>query len=118
MAVRDHFRALARRPVSLPATLQGTGTGWQVEARVVDLGLGGACLELPETAGDPLALGMPIRLQVRAPNLWDPLDLVARVSWSNPRRSDRPQRVGLEFQHRAGATLRALVDLLGSDAYE
>lgn len=118
MAVRDHFRALARRPVNLPATLRSAGTGWQVEVRVTNLGLGGAGLELPETAADPLVRGAPVRLRVRAPNLWDPLDLLARVTWSSPARSGIPWRVGVEFEHSAGATLRALVDLLGTGAYE
>jgi hypothetical protein len=117
MAARDHFRALHRRPVSLSATLRDARASWQAEARVVDLALGGACVELSAPPAVP-ARGDAVRLQVRAPNLWDPLDLSARVSWSGAGRDGGSQRMGLQFEHRDGTMLRALVELLATSGYD
>jgi Tfp pilus assembly protein PilZ len=114
MAARDHFRSLARRSVSLSAILRNIEAGWQSNARIVDLGLGGACLEV-ERAVTP---GSGVSLQVLAPNLWDPLVLEAKVAWCRNSGSERAARVGLSFAHRSSATLRALVELLGAEAYE
>lgn len=114
MAARDHFRSLARRSVSLSAVLREAQGGWQCDARIVDLGLGGACLEIARA----VAPGTHVSVQVLAPNLWDPLVLEARVAWCRNAGTRRPTRVGLSFAHRSGATLRALVELLGAEAYE
>lgn len=112
MAARDHFRALDRRPVSLQATLTSDAEGWDRPGRVVDLGLGGACVELIAE----LEVGSPLRLTVVAPNLWDPLVLDATVVWTGKR--EGMQRAGLRFEHDSGVTLRALVELLGEQGYE
>lgn len=117
MAARDHFRALARHRLRLPATLTALETGSRQELRLVDLGLGGACVEL--TGPEPvLGRGVVVRLEVRSPNLWDPLALLARVAWSRPPARDDLARMGLEFEPASGPALRALVELLSASGYE
>jgi len=110
-----HFRALARRPVSLPARIaqaaqpiNGSGA-----ARLVDLGLGGACLELGQLLKD----GTPLRLLIDVPHLWDPLELDARVTWARPGVGRGPARVGVRFEGASGRTLRLLAELLEAEAY-
>ncbi|HVJ17308.1 MAG TPA: PilZ domain-containing protein [Polyangiaceae bacterium] len=110
-----HFRALARRPVSLPARVAqapqpGNGTG---AARLVDLGLGGACVELTELLKD----GTALRLLIDVPHLWDPLELDARVTWSRPGVGRAPARMGVRFEGASGRTLRLLAELLEAEAY-
>jgi len=114
MAVRDHFRALARHPVRLTATLMSHDAGWEQPVRVVDLGLGGARLEL----ADGLGLGSSVRLLIATPTRWDPVALDARVVWSRGPEPERPAEAGLSFDHRTPSGVRALVDLLGTDVYE
>ena len=108
MPSSDHYRALARRPVSLPAVVTSEDDLWEVSARVVDLGLGGARLEVQ----GPLGLGAPVRLTVVSPNLWDPLVLHGQVAWTNE------PVAGIRFAHSSGTTLRALVDLIASHGFE
>lgn len=107
MADNSHFRALGRRTVSLRGTLEATGSGVRGSVRVVDLGLGGArvTLELPPRPGTP------VRLAVEAPHRWEPLTLDGHVAWVDD------GEAGIAFQTESGATLRALVELLGADAY-
>lgn len=115
MPVRDHFRAFARQPVHLSATIELVDGSWQQAALVKDLGLGGARLEMPE----PLAPGTPVRLRVSAPHLWDPLELKAHVAWadeSSP--SEKKARVGLRFEHASGKTLRLLLELFTTHNYD
>lgn len=114
MPAGDHFRALSRHPVGLAATLMSHDAGWEQPVRVVDLGLGGARLQL----GDGLGIGSSVRLLISTPDRWDPVALDGRVVWSRPAETPRPAEVGLSFDHRSSAGLRALVDLLGADAYE
>ena len=111
----DHFRALARRPVNLPATLVSEEEGWEREARLVDLGLGGACIEVAEA----VSTGVPVTLRVTAPTLWDPLVLQARVAWLRlPSRDGQPTRVGMRFEYGPKPPLGALVELLGANVFE
>jgi hypothetical protein len=124
MAARDHFRAHARRRVDLDATLRGRDTGgahapaFAHDARVRDLGLGGACVEI----ADPDAFAAaeregPITLEVMAPTLWDPLVLDGRIAWVR-RATGRPTRAGLRFEHREPVALYALFQLLGAHLYD
>jgi hypothetical protein len=113
MAVYDHFRANARRPVSLQAAVATEGAGSSITAQVVDLGLGGACLEVTQ----PYRVGQPVTLEFFAPDLWDPLILGARVAWNPPLANGAASRVGFRFEHRTGAALSSLVELIGSFAY-
>lgn len=107
----DHFRAFARRPVGLPALVtRGDGT-WKRPARLVDLSLGGACLEMLEAIPNGTALS----LSVEAPHLWDPLFLEGEVVWL--RSLEGTARIGLRFRHRSGRVLRMLTELLEAEAY-
>ena len=97
-----HFRALARRSVSLSATLLPSGES----LRLVDLGLGGAGALVPA----PIPSGTNIRLALSAPQLWDPLAIGGTIAWT--REIDGSTRIGIRFHHESSATLRALSELL------
>lgn len=107
----DHFRAFARKPVGLSAIVsQGDGS-WQRPARLLDLGLGGAGMEMLEAVPS----GAAVSLAVEAPHLWDPLFLEGEVVWLHTF-EDRA-RLGIRFHHHSGRTLRALTELLEAEAY-
>jgi hypothetical protein len=110
MAIRDHFRSIARRPVSLRASVT-TDTGEVgVSAQVIDLGLGGACLQVSE----PFTQGQRVCIQLEAANLWNPLLVYGLVAWQRSISGGASTRVGIRFEHQSGATLLALVDLIAS----
>jgi hypothetical protein len=83
-------------------------------AALVDLGLGGACLETAE----PLADGQWVCVQLLAPNLWDPMLLDGQVVWRRTLGSGATTRIGVRFEHQSGSTLLALVDLIASNEYQ
>jgi hypothetical protein len=112
MAVRDHFRSISRRPVSLRASVTTDSGAVGLPAIVMDLGLGGTCLQMAR----PLSEGQRLCIQLLAPNLWDPLLLDGRVAWQRPA-AGGAMRVGVRFDHTSGATLMALVELIASHAY-
>jgi hypothetical protein len=114
MPGREYFRSLARVPVRLTARLLSHDAGWEQPVRVVDLGLGGARLELSEGVG----VGSSVRLLIATPNRWDPVALDGKVAWVGRAATEEPTRAGVRFEHSSTAGLRALVDLLGADAYE
>jgi hypothetical protein len=133
MAVRDHFRAHARRRVDLGATLRGRETTDEQPVRVRDLGLGGACIELADAppgeggAGWPSSTPRPgggvepeaaVTLQVTAPTLWDPLPLRGTISWIRRGGSGKPTRAGVRFEHHDAGALYALYQLLGAQVFE
>jgi hypothetical protein len=118
MAVRDHFRAHARRRVDLDATLRGRDGGLTHDARVRDLGLGGACVEIAEIVGGGLEREGVVTLEVMAPTLWDPLVLGGRIAWVRRGAQGRPTRAGVRFEHREPAALYALFQLLGAHVYD
>lgn len=108
----DHFRAFARRPVGLSAIVSRGDGSWKRPARLIDLGLGGACMEMLES----VPRGTAISLSVEAPHLWDPLFLEGEVVWLQPLDA-ASARLGVRFFHRTGRTLRALTELLEAEAY-
>jgi hypothetical protein len=112
---RDHFRAFSRRAISVAATLvvENERDPIEREAKLVDLGLGGACVEVPD--GVPVAAS--VRLSLTAPHRWDPLFVSGRVAWSRPAENQGVARVGIRFEASSGPTLRALVELLDTHAY-
>jgi hypothetical protein len=130
MAARDHFRAHARRRVDLDASLRGRDGGFSHSARIRDLGLGGACLEIGDPTGSAALLsGEPrgaggvereaqVSLEVMAPTLWDPLLLTGRIAWVRRGTAGRPARAGVRFEHRDPASLFALFQLLGAHVYD
>lgn len=110
MPAERHFRAFARRAVSLPVTISTEGGAHP--ARLVNLGLGGACVAVSEKT-EP---GRTVTLEVHAPNLWDPLVVVAKVAWVQTK--GRASLAGLAFDHSERAGLPSLVELLGAYGYE
>jgi hypothetical protein len=92
MPVRDHFRAHARRRVSLGASVRDNVGSLVQDVRIRDLGLGGACLEIGEIRPPAGALSPPdaagvrwldleaiVTVEVTAPTLWDPLTLRGKM---------------------------------------
>jgi hypothetical protein len=130
MAARDHFRAHARRRVDLDATLRGRDASFSHVARVRDLGLGGACIEIGDPIGSAALLPgearpvagvereAPVTLEVTAPTLWDPLTLGGRIAWVRRGAPGRPTRAGVRFEHREPGSLYALFQLLGAHVYD
>jgi len=116
VAGRDHFRAHARRPSRTTGTLSTAVGGLDSDqpVRVVDIGLGGASVEL----SDAPPLGARISLSLEAPHRWEPLVFEGRVAWAEPGPNYEPTRIGIEFGQPTSVTLRALVDLLEADIYE
>ncbi len=108
-----HFRALARRSVSLQARISLAVQPTPAAARLVDLGLGGACIEL----GEALEHGTDIRLLIEAPHLWDPLALEARVTWARAAQGKEPARIGVQFSGASGKALRLVAELLEAQAF-
>ena len=111
MSGQGHFRALARRPVTLAGTLSRSG-GWHRPARLLDLGLGGARV----TTEHDLPVGSAVLLTVESPNRWEPLEIEAKVSW-NREHADVTE-AGLVFVRQTRATVRGLLELLGSEVYD
>jgi len=112
MSESGHFRALARRPVSLPGVLSGQNGLWRRPARLLDVGLGGARI-----AGElDTHVGAEVQLAIDSPHRWDPMELDARVAWTRFR--DGTTEVGLCFEHSTRATLRGLLELMVDDLYD
>lgn len=106
--VSDHFRAHARRPVSLSATLHTATRTWRADVTVVDLGLGGAGL-LSHAGPIPHD---EVELELPCPGLWGPLVLPGLVRWSALPHGAGGTRAGMAFRHRRADHLRALLELL------
>ena len=109
-----HFRSLARRPVTLPATLISSEESWAEEVNVVDIGLGGAGLLVRR----PVVAGTRIQVEMISPNLWDPLVIPGSVRWAWQADERGVTRLGLRFEPTSGRQVHALVDLIASTAYE
>lgn len=107
---KDYFRAFERRAISLPVRVSTPGES-PSPARLLNLCIGGACLESPG-APKPGAL---LRLELDAPHLWQPLTLPARVAWSQP--TVEGSRIGITFQLDDGKLVGWLLDTLTSGRY-
>jgi hypothetical protein len=116
-SIEPHFRALARQSVSLPGALRASDShlSWNRDVRIVDLGLGGACVE----ASDSAASGTNVELVIDTPHLWDPLTLSGAIVWS--RRVPDPEGggtiIGVRFEHATGSSVRTLSGLLEAEAF-
>jgi len=115
------FRAHARRAVRLPALVTHVRAGWQRQAPVENVGLGGARIVVDQA----LAPGDAVTLSFTAPALWDPLVIRARVAWvssappSNAAPSSTPPyRAGVAFDHRSPEAAFALYELIVTLGYE
>ncbi|MEO6598307.1 MAG: PilZ domain-containing protein [Polyangiaceae bacterium] len=117
----SHFRAGSRHAVSLAGALHGAGANtdpgvpWSRDVRVVDLGLGGACIE----ASDSVAQGTDVELVLDTPHLWDPLTLGGVVAWTRklPDPEGGGALIGVRFEHSTGGTIRTLTELLEAEAF-
>jgi hypothetical protein len=117
----SHFRAASRQAVSLAGALQAAGpdrdpdVAWSRDVRVVNLGLGGACIE----ASEAVTQGTQVELVLDTPHLWDPLTLGGVVAWTQ--RALAPEGggalVGVRFEHTTGSTVRMLTELLEAEAF-
>lgn len=114
MGQRDHFRATARRKLQIPVVLRSRGSTWDCEARMVDLGLGGTCVELPEF----VPADTDLIVEIHTPTLWDPLVLRASIAWMAPCESIGKVLAGIAFRHREPNSLMALFDLLGAHGFD
>jgi hypothetical protein len=103
----SHFRAHVRVPVSLSAALRLGDSEEERPARVTNLSLSGACVEL---SGAP-AVGGRVRLELRLPHLWQPWRIEAEVRW---RHVGRPERAGVRFRFEDNATLLTLLEFFES----
>jgi hypothetical protein len=108
------FRAHARRKVRLRGVLWHPRAGWQREAEVANLGLGGACVRLMET----LIVGDKVTLSLVTPTLWDPLGVPGRIAWVGPATRLEPGRAGVAFEPTDAAAVFALFEMLGALQYE
>jgi len=108
MAGVGHFRGRARRGVSLTARIALRESEIELDAHLVDLGLEGACLELP------LAVEAcdRVKLSVDLPGLWDPLSLDAVVAWTTAAGPEQKARAGVRFTEPSGKSLRLIAELL------
>ena len=113
MAGRAYFRSFGRQPTNLRAVVTSSDGSWERRGKLVNLGVGGGCLELTDT----LPVGARVQLRVEAPQLWDPFPISARIAWSGYG-GGRAVRAGLEFDQHSLASIRTLLDLLGTAAYE
>ncbi len=96
----------------LRALVTHVAAGWQRQAPVENMGLGGARLRLD--AG--VAPGDVVTLSFTAPTLWDPLVLRARVAWTDP--TAMPMAVGVAFEHKGAEPVFALYELIVTLGYE
>jgi hypothetical protein len=110
VAQGGHFRVHGRRVVRIRATVAHARTGWQGEAQVLNLGMGGACVLVPEA----LQLGDAVHVSFTAPTLWDPLAFSARVAWTLPPNGIEPPRAGLAFEPTDAAATLALFELVAT----
>jgi Tfp pilus assembly protein PilZ len=94
--------------VSLPARISARESAIALDARLVDLGLEGACVEL----SIPVEVGDPVLLSVDLPGLWDPLSLPAVVAWTAPARAERQARAGVRFSTPSGPSLLLIANLI------
>jgi hypothetical protein len=112
-----HFRALSRQAVTLPGALRAAARDvvWNRDVRVVDLGLGGACLEV----SDSLPAGTSVELVIDTPHLWDPLTLSGAVAWSRVLADPEGGGaiLGVRFDHATGSSVRTLSELLEAEAF-
>lgn len=99
----------------LPASLTQEAGGITHSAQVVNLGLGGACVEFP--APNTYSVGDVVMVEITAGQLWDPLLVPARIAWMTLL-GPSAARAGLAFQHHGEHALPALVELLTTYRYE
>jgi hypothetical protein len=107
------FRVHARRAMRAVALVTSGREGWEREAAVKNLSLGGACFELNES----MMPGEPLTIAFVSPTLWDPLEIEATVAWIGD--SDGLEsRIGVAFMLRTESAALALLQLISDLDYE
>jgi hypothetical protein len=110
--VTPHYRAHARLPTRLKATVVHQKGGWKRQVPVENLGLGGARI-LVDLALTP---GEEITLSLTAPTLWDSLVLGGRIAWVSARAGK--YEAGVAFQHASAEAVFALYELISTLGFE
>lgn len=113
MEQHRHFRSIARRQVELRAVVTVHPDRTEHEARIVDLGLGGACFEVTGAVGADTR----IVLEIRTPTRWDPLVLDGAVAWARLDPATGVTRGGVFFSNNDPHTLLGLFELLEACAF-
>ncbi len=85
-------------------------------ARLVDISLAGAGLELDGT--HDLAPGERLTVAIATPALWDPLQVPAVVAWTMPARGRDAARAGVTFRHAGPDSVFATWEMLSSLVFE
>jgi hypothetical protein len=106
------FRAHARKTVRIASVVTHTQAGWQEQAVVEDVGLGGARIKVENS----LSVGDVVTISLTAPTLWDPLVLHGRVAWVMANGGGRA--AGVAFENRATDAVFALYELIVTLGYE
>jgi hypothetical protein len=107
------FRAHARKEVRIQTVITHLQGGWQQQAAVENISLGGARIRVENS----VSVGDIITLSFTAPTLWDPLVLQARVAWVlSP--GTGPRAAGVAFEHKATDAVFALYELMVTLGYE
>jgi len=117
-----HFRSLGRKRERLSAQVSPRAPSPDVapdtspdaapeEAWLVDLSLGGACIELDQRF-DP---GRLLRVLIDLPGLWEPLELIAEVAWRGNTDKSGKALTGVRFVQPSGKALRLLSEALATD---
>jgi hypothetical protein len=88
--------------------------GWNRDAEVFDLGLGGVQVGVSEV----LAVGDRVAMSFVAASRWDPLEVRGRVVWVRAGAGLEPVRAGVAFELADGAIALALFELIGSLEFE
>ncbi|HEY4104466.1 MAG TPA: PilZ domain-containing protein [Polyangiaceae bacterium] len=111
----SHFRAVSRHAVNLLGSLRASEALWNRDVHVIDLGLGGARVEAPET----IEAGTVVELVIETPHLWEPLKLQGAVAWARalPASDGAGAQIGVRFEHAGGRSVRTLSDLLEAEAF-
>jgi hypothetical protein len=98
---RRHFRLACEIPVRYR-----TSSGTEGEATLVNIGMGGARVDLPAE------VTLPADLDLEIPRDGGPLRVVGRVIWSVLDEEGGPVPTGVQFQQMDDGTRRGLYDLL------
>ena len=107
------YRIHDRRVVRLDARVRFPASTLAYDARVVDIGLGGACVELTRFVDD-VRSGDRLAISFQAPTLWDPLEMHAQAVWARSASLELPLRVGVRFEHGGPRSTLALFELITS----
>jgi hypothetical protein len=83
--------------------------GWNRDAEVLNLGLGGAQVGVSEA----LAVGDRVTMSFAAPSRWDPLEVRGRVVWVRAGAGLEPTRAGIAFDVPNESVALALFQLIG-----